>query len=193
MVNSRKPTLSKCYRPNHCMAKVDINAPTLPSTALLSVISKIETPSAQGSFMLCLFIGRQLSAGMAQTGTAGISSCRTSCSRVILQISRGPVWFTRIIASQMWRQIGHRSYFFLPPSFYFFFIFLSYNCRSVWSVSTFSISWSNVLKWLLWQMSLISTATLERLSDNCQHPFPVPHPFPSRSLWQKDYKSDWPC
>lgn len=30
------------------MAKVDINTPTLPSTTLLPIISKIETPSAQG-------------------------------------------------------------------------------------------------------------------------------------------------
>lgn len=144
MVNSRKPTLPKCYWPNGCMAKVGINTPTLPSTTLLPIISEIETPSAQGSFVLCLFAGRQLSAGVAQTGTAGISSCRTSCSQVVLQISREPVWFTRT-ASQMWRQIGHRSCFFLLLLFVYLF-FISKLCLQV-SIYL-SIGWSNALKWL---------------------------------------------
>lgn len=51
---------------------VGINAPTLPSTALLSVISKIETPTAQDFFMLCWFVGKQLHAAVAHTGIADI-------------------------------------------------------------------------------------------------------------------------
>jgi len=82
---------------------VDVTTPASPSTALLSVISKIEAPTVQDFFMLHWFTGRQWSAGVARTGIANIFSCITSCSLVILQSSREPACFTRTVSQ---RQIG---------------------------------------------------------------------------------------
>lgn len=135
----------KCRKPTWPTANLgsntDINT-LLFQAVLLSAISEIDTPAVRVVFMLCWFIGRQLSASVAWTGIASIFSCITSCSVVITACSQVGSLHALQGLHQSQRQIGAQITSGSCFSFYFF-KFLRCSCRSV---STFSIGWSNDLK-----------------------------------------------